>query len=119
MPRVPSAPTPRCGAQPAASDPCGPRRPERSETMNHQVGNRLQRVEALAVVPDMRGRVVLVTGASDGVGRSVAAQLAATGAVTLITARNRAKGERVRDEIVQTTGNEDVHGVDLDLADLG
>src|SRR5258708_2775124 len=86
--------------------------------MNHQVGNRLQRVEALAVLPDMRGRVALVTGASDGVGRSVAAQLAATGAVTLIAARNRAKGERVRDEIVQTTGNQEVHGVDMDLADL-
>jgi NAD(P)-dependent dehydrogenase (short-subunit alcohol dehydrogenase family) len=86
--------------------------------MNHQVGNRLQRVQAPAVVPDMRGRVALVTGASDGVGRSVAAKLAASGALTLIAARNRAKGERVRDEIVQTTGNKGVHVVDLDLADL-
>jgi NAD(P)-dependent dehydrogenase (short-subunit alcohol dehydrogenase family) len=86
--------------------------------MNRHVGNRLQRVEGLAEVPDMSGRVALVTGASDGVGQAVARQLAETGAVTLITARNQAKGGQIRDEIGKATGNDTVDVVELDLANL-
>ncbi|HET6296368.1 MAG TPA: SDR family oxidoreductase [Kribbella sp.] len=85
--------------------------------MSPQGGNRLQRVEVLAEVPDLSGRVALVTGASDGVGRSVARQLAEAGAVTLIAARDLAKGARVRDEIRNATGKDTVV-VELDLADL-
>ncbi len=86
--------------------------------MIRHVGNRLQRVEGLAQVPDMSGRVALVTGASDGVGQAVARQLAETGAVTLIAARNQAKGRRVRDEIIKATGNNTVDVLELDLANL-
>jgi retinol dehydrogenase-12/retinol dehydrogenase-13 len=86
--------------------------------MSRRVGNRLQRVEGLAEVPDLRGRVAFVTGASDGVGQSVARKLAEAGAVTLVAARNRAKGGRVRDEVAKATGNDTVDVVELDLANL-
>lgn len=86
--------------------------------MSRHAGNRLQRVEGLADLPDMGGQVALVTGASDGVGQVVARRLAESGAVTLIAARNQAKGYRVRDEIRKATGNDTVDVVELDLANL-
>jgi NAD(P)-dependent dehydrogenase (short-subunit alcohol dehydrogenase family) len=86
--------------------------------MSRQAGNQLQRVEALAEVPDLSGQVALVTGATDGVGQAVAHQLAETGAVILIAARDQAKGARVRDEIRNATGRETVEVVELDLANL-
>jgi NAD(P)-dependent dehydrogenase (short-subunit alcohol dehydrogenase family) len=66
----------------------------------------------------MGGRVALVTGASDGVGQLVARRLAESGAVTLIAARDQAKGGRVRDEIRKATSNDTVDVVELDLANL-
>jgi NAD(P)-dependent dehydrogenase (short-subunit alcohol dehydrogenase family) len=86
--------------------------------MSRQAGNRLQRVEVLAEVPELSGQVALVTGATDGVGQAVAHQLAETGAVILIAARDQAKGARVRDEIRNATGRETVEVVELDLANL-
>jgi retinol dehydrogenase-12/retinol dehydrogenase-13 len=86
--------------------------------MSRRVGNRLQRVEGLGEVPDLSGRVAFVTGASDGVGQSVARQLAEAGAVTLVAARNQAKGGRVRDEVAKATGNDTVDVVELDLSNL-
>jgi retinol dehydrogenase-12/retinol dehydrogenase-13 len=81
-------------------------------------GSRLQRVLALEPVPDQRGRTVLLTGGTDGVGRALTEQLAAAGATVLFTARDVGKGERVRAEVVRATGNDDVRVVALDLADL-
>jgi NAD(P)-dependent dehydrogenase (short-subunit alcohol dehydrogenase family) len=82
------------------------------------IGRRLQRVQALAELPDLTGRVTMVTGGTDGVGRALAEQLARSGAVTLLTARDAAKGKRVANEIKSATRNEGVHVVGLDLADL-
>ncbi len=81
-------------------------------------GNRMQKVQALERRPDLTDRVALVTGGTDGVGREIVEQLATTGATVLLTARDREKGERVRGEIASRSGNDDVHVVDLDLADL-
>lgn len=85
---------------------------------SRRAGNPLQRVEVLAEVPDLSGQVVLVTGATDGVGQALAHQFAEAGAVTLIAARDRAKGARVRDEIRNATGTNTVDVVQLDLANL-
>lgn len=84
----------------------------------HVIGKRLQRVHALEHLPDLGGQVVFVTGGTDGVGRAVVEQLAATGATVLLSARNIEKGNRVRDEIARTSGNDDLHVVELDLASL-
>jgi NAD(P)-dependent dehydrogenase (short-subunit alcohol dehydrogenase family) len=43
----------------------------------------------------LRGHTVLVTGATDGLGRVVAERLGATGATVLLHGRNRARGEQV------------------------
>ena len=81
------------------------------------LGTRVQRVTALACPPDLDGKVVVVTGGTDGVGRALVEQLASLHATVVFTARDPEKGERVRAEVVRDTGH-DVHVVDLDLADL-
>ena len=57
----------------------------------------------------------LVTGATDGLGRMVAGELAARGATVHIHGRDRARGERALAEIGEQTGNDRLH---LHLADL-
>lgn len=54
--------------------------------------------------PDLRGRTVVMTGASDGLGREAALQLARWGADLVLGVRSRAKGEIVRERIVRETG---------------
>lgn len=69
--------------------------------------------------PDLRGRTVVMTGASDGLGREAALQLARWGADLVLGVRSRAKGEIVRERIVRETGRPDaIRLVELDLAGL-
>lgn len=46
-------------------------------------------------VPDLHGKLAVVTGATDGIGRGLAARLAAAGAMVIIPARNPAKAAAV------------------------
>ena len=48
---------------------------------------------------NMDGKTVLVTGSTDGVGRYVAAKLAAAGAKVLIHGRDGERGKTLADEI--------------------
>jgi NAD(P)-dependent dehydrogenase (short-subunit alcohol dehydrogenase family) len=48
---------------------------------------------------EMRGKTVLITGSTDGVGRYVAAKLASAGAKVLIHGRDRERGTALADEI--------------------
>lgn len=64
----------------------------------------------------MKGRTCLVTGATSGIGRATATEIARQGATLAMVARDPGLGERVRDEIVSTTGNEDVHLLIADLS---
>jgi retinol dehydrogenase-12 len=52
----------------------------------------------------MDGRVALVTGATNGIGRATAREIARMGARTLIVARDPARGEGVAREIRESTG---------------
>jgi NAD(P)-dependent dehydrogenase (short-subunit alcohol dehydrogenase family) len=70
------------------------------------------------VVTPMDGRTVVVTGGNSGVGKATATALAAAGARTVITARNRARGEEAVADIRRASGSDQVDLVVFDLADL-
>ena len=61
---------------------------------------------------------VLVTGATDGLGRGVAARLAADGARVLVHGRSEARIADTTDEIHRTTGNDSCRGYLADFASL-
>lgn len=69
-------------------------------------------------VPDLTGRLVLVTGASDGIGLNIAARLARAGADVLLPVRNRAKGEGAADRIRERVPSARLDVRALDLASL-
>lgn len=69
-------------------------------------------------LPQMEGRVVLVTGATGGIGRAAAERFADLGARVLLLGRNAEKAETARAEIVAKTGNADVAVVLADLSSL-
>jgi retinol dehydrogenase 12 len=60
--------------------------------------------------------ICLITGATDGVGKATAAELARKGFAVVLAGRNPAKAAAVAKQIVDTTGNRDV---DYLIADLG
>lgn len=66
-------------------------------------------------IPPIDGRRVVVTGATSGLGLVAARELAALGAAVVLVGRNAEKAERARDEIMRTTGNDNVS---FELADL-
>jgi NAD(P)-dependent dehydrogenase (short-subunit alcohol dehydrogenase family) len=64
---------------------------------------------------DLSGRTCVVTGASAGIGRAAARELARLGARVVLAVRSAERGERARREIVAATGNA---AVELALVDL-
>jgi NAD(P)-dependent dehydrogenase (short-subunit alcohol dehydrogenase family) len=63
-------------------------------------------------------QVILVTGATDGLGRGVAERLAAGGATVLVHGRDDARGEATIRDIRDATGNERLRWCRADLASL-
>ena len=63
----------------------------------------------------MDGKVVLVTGASSGLGAAAAEGFARLGATVWILARSQERGEQARAGIADRTGSREVH---LDICDL-
>jgi len=64
---------------------------------------------------DLQDKIILVTGATSGIGTVTARELARQGAHVVILARNRQKAERTQRDIIAATGNKQV---DIVLADL-
>jgi short-subunit dehydrogenase len=61
----------------------------------------------------VKGRTVLITGASSGIGESAAHQIGAAGATILLVARTREKLEEVAEEVADAGGKAHVHPCDL------
>lgn len=64
------------------------------------------------------GLVVMITGATDGLGARVAAGLAELGATVLLHGRNPEKGKRVLEEIGASSGSDRLHYYNADLSSL-
>ncbi|WP_096502995.1 SDR family NAD(P)-dependent oxidoreductase [Mycobacteroides stephanolepidis] len=61
----------------------------------------------------LRGQVVVITGASSGLGASLASHCAAAGAYVVICARSTQLLEQVAEKIRRTGGHVDIHTMDL------
>jgi NAD(P)-dependent dehydrogenase (short-subunit alcohol dehydrogenase family) len=66
----------------------------------------------------MQGKVCLVTGASGGIGKVTARELARQGATVVMVCRNRAKGEAAQAEIKAESSNNRVNLIIADLSSL-
>lgn len=62
---------------------------------------------------ELDGKVVAITGASSGIGRATAIQVAERGGIPLLLARRTGELEEVREEIVAAGGEAYVYSVDL------
>jgi NAD(P)-dependent dehydrogenase (short-subunit alcohol dehydrogenase family) len=62
--------------------------------------------------------ICLITGATDGIGKVTATELARRGYAVVLVARNRTKAATVTTEIVASTGNRDVDYLTADLRSL-
>ena len=68
------------------------------------------------MIEPLNGRVALVTGGTDGVGKEIARGLAQLGARLIIVGRDVEKGARAQREIRASSGNSDVDFVQADLS---
>ncbi len=72
----------------------------------------------VATVPDLSGKLVVITGANSGLGFGLARRLSAAGADVVMAIRNRAKGEAAIDEIRTTVPDAKLTIKSLDLSSL-
>jgi NAD(P)-dependent dehydrogenase (short-subunit alcohol dehydrogenase family) len=63
----------------------------------------------------MKNKIVLVSGANSGIGKSTALALAKQGAQVILQCRSEERGEAARKEIIEASGNDNI---DLMLCDL-
>ncbi len=69
-------------------------------------------------IPDLTGKVVVITGANSGLGFESAKELARNGARVVMTARNLEKGERAQADILQELPDADLDLIQLDVGSL-
>src|SRR6201984_560640 len=74
--------------------------------------------ELVATVPDLSGKLAIITGANSGLGFGLAKRLSAAGADVVMAIRNRAKGEAAIEEIHATVPDARLTIKPLDLASL-
>jgi len=66
----------------------------------------------------MQGKTVLITGATDGIGKITALRLAERGAHVVLVGRDPAKTERVVQEIKTATGSTEIESLIADLSSM-
>ena len=64
----------------------------------------------------MKGKVVLITGGTSGIGRATAIELARLGTTVVFTTRDQTRGEIAKKEIREVSGSENVQSIVCDLA---
>jgi NAD(P)-dependent dehydrogenase (short-subunit alcohol dehydrogenase family) len=64
----------------------------------------------------MQGKICLITGGTNGIGKSTAQELARRGATIVIVGRNAQKTSQVVEEIRSATGNQNVNSLLADLS---
>jgi NAD(P)-dependent dehydrogenase (short-subunit alcohol dehydrogenase family) len=69
-------------------------------------------------VNDLRDSTILITGATDGLGKAVAIELARAGATVLVHGRDEARGDATLREIRDETGSDRTRWYRADLASL-
>ncbi|MDP7701356.1 SDR family oxidoreductase [Mycobacterium sp. TY815] len=74
--------------------------------------------DLVATVPDLSGKLAVVTGSNSGLGFGLAKRLAAGGADVVMAIRNQAKGEAAIEEIRKTVPDASLTITSLDLSSL-
>ncbi|MDP7724222.1 SDR family oxidoreductase [Mycobacterium sp. TY814] len=74
--------------------------------------------DLVATVPDLSGKLAVVTGSNSGLGFGLAKRLAAAGADVVMAIRNQAKGEAAIEEIRKTVPDASLTIKSLDLSSL-
>ncbi len=64
----------------------------------------------------MKDRIILITGATSGIGKETAKGLAQLGATIVFTSRNQKKGLETKNELMQATNNKNIDVLYCDLA---
>ena len=85
--------------------------------LGYAIRSRLEHWTPLAEY-DLTGRVMLITGATSGLGLAAAETLAGCGAELILLGRDAAKTERVRAKIEQRTGNTTLSTAIADMGDM-
>lgn len=67
---------------------------------------------------NMNGKTVLMTGGTEGIGKSAALSLAKMGAVLVLVGRNREKTDRVVADLKAESGNQNITAIYADLSRL-
>lgn len=67
-------------------------------------------------IPNQKGRVIIVTGSTSGIGRETARVLAEKGAIVILAVRNTTKGDLVATETRQQYPSANIHPMKLDLS---
>jgi NAD(P)-dependent dehydrogenase (short-subunit alcohol dehydrogenase family) len=63
-------------------------------------------------------QTILITGATSGLGRALATELAPSGATLLVHGRDQARGRQSVEDLIDESGNRDIHFLRADLASL-
>lgn len=70
-------------------------------------------------IPDLTGKVIVVTGANSGLGYESSLILAGKGATVVLAVRNPTRGEKARDDILQVHPQASLEVMTLDVGNLG
>jgi NAD(P)-dependent dehydrogenase (short-subunit alcohol dehydrogenase family) len=66
----------------------------------------------------MNGKIILITGATNGIGKISALELARMGAEIVLVSRNQSKLDKTAQEIKSATGNQRINTIQADLSSL-